>query len=154
VVRSPVGEANVVAAMRAHQAVLAGEGNGGIIDPRVVQIRDSLIGMALILQLLAENGRPLSAIVATLPHYEMIKQKVSLAPERIEEFLQRVKQASRDGVVDERDGIRVDWPEGWALVRPSNTEPIVRLTAEAATRSGAEQLIARVRASAAFLLTD
>jgi phosphomannomutase len=152
VLRTPVGEANVVAAMRRHNAVLGGEGNGGIIDPRLVCIRDSLIGMALILQLLCETEEPLSRTVDQLPRYQMIKQKLALAPEKIKLFLDRIRQNAGDARINDCDGVRLDWQEGWGLVRPSNTEPIVRLCAEAATPNAAEGIIRRLRTAGGELL--
>ncbi len=152
VIRSAVGEANVVTAMREHHCVIGGEGNGGVIDPRVVHIRDSLISMALVLQLLSESDQPLSRIVDGLPRYEMIKQKMPMSRDRIQEFLEAAKADASDGTVNDCDGVRIDWPAGWALVRASNTEPIVRISAEAATRTDAESLIERIRRAGAHLL--
>ena len=152
VIRTAVGEANVVTAMRENHCVIGGEGNGGVIDPRVVHVRDSLISMALILQLLSECDRPLSRIVDRLPRYEMIKQKMPMSRDRIQEFLQAAKTNASDGTVNDCDGVRIDWPAGWALVRASNTEPIVRIFAEAATRPDAESLIERIRRAGAHLL--
>ena len=147
VLRTPVGEAHVVAAMRLHHAVLGGEGNGGVIDPRVVYIRDSLIAMGLILQLLAETDQPLSRLVEQIPRYEMIKQKMTLPPEKIRRFLQRLRENAADARLDASDGLRLDWDEGWALARPSNTEPVIRFFAEAPTRHAAEILLRRLRSA-------
>ncbi len=150
--RSPVGEAHVVEAMRRHNCVLGGEGNGGVIDPRVVFIRDSLISMGLILQLMSEDGRPLSQIVDALPRYAMLKQKLALPAERIHEVLRRFREAAAGQRVDDRDGVRVDLPDGWVLARASNTEPIIRLVAEAQTPERAAELIDSVRRAAGDLL--
>lgn len=152
VVRSAVGEANVVAAMRERNCVIGGEGNGGIIDPRIVHVRDSLSAMALILQLMTESDETLGRIVDRLPKYEMIKQKMTLPRDRIQRLLARVTDDATDGRIDDCDGVRVDWPAGWALIRASNTEPIVRISAEAATQEDAQALIARVRNAAGDLL--
>jgi len=145
--RTPVGEAHVVQAMRRHHAVLGGEGNGGVIDPRLVYIRDSLISMALILQLLSETEEPLSRLVEQLPRYEMIKLKVPLPPKTIQRFLRRLRESATEARVNYSDGVRLDWDDGWALARPSNTEPTVRFFAEAATRNAAEILIRRLRSA-------
>lgn len=147
VARSAVGEANVVAAMRAGRAILGGEGNGGVIWPEIGWVRDSLSAMALILELLAIDGRPLSAIVADLPPYTMVKRKVNCAQlggaEEIESALDRVAAAFANARIDRTDGIRIDLPEGWVHLRASNTEPIFRIIAESATAGTADQLADR-----------
>ena len=145
--RSAVGEANVVEAMRAGSAILGGEGNGGVIWPEICWVRDSLSAMALILELLATEGRPLSAIVADLPSYAMVKRKISWAQlggeEQIQPALTRVAAAFPGARVDRTDGLRVDLPEGWVHLRASNTEPIFRIIAEAATAAAANDLCDR-----------
>jgi len=146
VIRTPVGEAHVVGAMLAERCVIGGEGNGGVILPDVVYVRDSFVAMALTLELLAAENRPLGAIVDSLPRYAMIKQKIELDAPRIESWLQRVRRDVTDGRIDAADGLRVDWPTGWVHVRPSNTEPIARIIAEAADAETATMLAARVRA--------
>jgi len=142
--RTPVGEANVAAAMRRHDCVIGGEGNGGVIEPSVSFVRDSLVGMGLVLNLLAREGRPLSAVVDEMPRYVMLKRKFELDRARIDEWLKRVPGIVGNGRLNDADGIRIDWPEGWAHVRASNTEPIARVFAEAADRATAEALAARV----------
>ncbi|MDA8376908.1 MAG: phosphoglucosamine mutase [Planctomycetia bacterium] len=144
VIRTAVGEANVAAAMMEHQAVIGGEGNGGVIDPRIGPVRDSLIGMGLILELMARTGKSLSQIVSAIPAYAMIKTKFSATREEAEVLVEKVKAEFADQKVDLQDGVRVDWPEGWVHVRPSNTEPIARVIAEAADDQTAQELIARV----------
>ena len=143
--RSAVGEANVVEAMKAHRCVLGGEGNGGVIDPRVVYIRDSLVGMALALQVLTDDGRPLSRIVADLPRYHMVKQKFPCAPQRVQAVLTTLKSTFARERLNDADGVRIDWPEGWVHVRGSNTEPIMRVIAEAGSPGAADELVSRVR---------
>lgn len=143
--RTPVGEANVVVGMKQHNCLFGGEGNGGVIDPRVVPVRDSFVAMALILQLLADEQRPLSSIVDSIPRYTMVKQKLQCALDRIADVLQAVKLAFADEQINEQDGVRIDWPEGWVHLRASNTEPIMRLIAEAVDQSVAQSLIARIR---------
>jgi phosphomannomutase len=152
VVRTPVGEIHVVERMKAEGAVLGGEGNGGVIDPRVGYVRDSFIGMALILDLLADTGKDLSELAASLPKYEMIKTKVAIGPETppIDELFEKIAEAHPEAAIDRADGLRLDWPEGWAHVRASNTEPIVRLIAEARDPSEAQRLVETV---ARFLRT-
>jgi phosphomannomutase len=166
--RSAVGEANVVDAMMTHGAVLGGEGNGGVIDPRVGWVRDSFVGMAQILDMMAATGRPISQLADSLPQYAIQKTKVTLDPRAIgkafdaleADFAGTAAAAKSQGGqyarcdtfedADDRptanrlDGLRLDWPQGaWLLVRASNTEPVVRVIAEAATVQRAEQLCRR-----------
>jgi phosphomannomutase len=143
--RSAVGEANVVEGMREHGCVIGGEGNGGVIDPRIVYVRDSLVSMALVLQVMVDAGSPLSHIVDALPRYAMVKQKFECAAERVARVLSAVRKAFASERISDVDGIRIDWPEGWVHVRGSNTEPIMRVFAEAADEPAAAALIARVR---------
>ena len=139
-VRSKVGEANVVEQMQAHDAVLGGEGNGGVIDPRVGFVRDSFIGMALLLEALAETDKPLSALADAMPRYAMVKTKIALPPERVDAGLTALQTHFADATPDRLDGLRLDWPDRWLLVRASNTEPIVRAIAEAKTPKIAQAL--------------
>ncbi len=150
VIRTPVGEANVARGMLEHACVIGGEGNGGVIDPRITMVRDSLSAMSLVLQLMAETGRSISELVAELPRYVMIKQKFECPREQIVAAAERVAEHFADQRVDRADGTRVDFAEGWVHLRPSNTEPIVRIIAEAPQRETAEKLIAQVRAVAGF----
>lgn len=144
VYRTAVGEANVVDAISARKCVIGGEGNGGVIDPRVVLVRDSLASMGLVLGLLAEDWRPLSAIVDEMPRYVMVKQKYELTREQINVWMQRVRLDTHGGRLSDVDGLRIDWPEGWVHVRPSNTEPIARVISEAADEATALALAKRV----------
>lgn len=141
--RTAVGEANVAGAIVEHRCVFGGEGNGGVIDPRVVMTRDSFVGMGHVLSLLAEDGRPLSKIVDEIPRYVMVKQKFEMEPARIKTWLERVRTIS-DGRVNDVDGLRIDWAEGWVHVRPSNTEPIARVISEAGDEATAQRLAKRV----------
>jgi phosphomannomutase len=145
VYRTPVGEIHVVERMKAENALLGGEGNGGVIDPRVGFVRDSLAGMALVLDLMAVTGRPLSSLVDELPRFVMVKRKFDRPSDRpIGEVLDRMAAAYPEAQADRRDGLRLDWPEGWAQARASNTEPIVRVFAEAADEATAEMLAGRL----------
>jgi phosphomannomutase len=139
--RTPVGEANVVAGMRATSAVIGGEGNGGVIDPRIGWVRDPFVGMAMILNLMAETGEPLSRLAAAVPHYEIVKEKVSLAADRLPGMLAVLERHFSDAAADRRDGLRLDWPDRWLHVRGSNTEPVVRIIAEAPSGEEARELI-------------
>jgi phosphomannomutase len=138
--RSAVGEANVVEKMRSVGALLGGEGNGGVIDPRVGWVRDPFIGMALVLQLLAETGMRLSDLVAELPHYVIVKDKYEVNRSRLPAVNAVLEERYANACINRLDGVRVDWPDRWVHVRPSNTEPIVRVIAEAPTRAEAETL--------------
>ena len=143
--RSAVGEANVVDVMLEFEAVFGGEGNGGVIDPRVGLVRDSFVGMALLLDAMAARGVAVSELANELPRYAMCKTKLDLPRDRIDAALDALEHEYPNGRADRLDGLRLDWgnPDGsgsWLLVRASNTEPIVRLVAEAPTADGAEHL--------------
>ena len=142
--RTPVGEIHVVEKMRAEGAVLGGEGNGGVIDPRVGFVRDSFVAMGLVLDLLAATGRPLSQIVDELPRYAMVKDQYPLknegGPSAVAALWDRITAAHPDARADRRDGLRLDWGDRWVHVRASNTEPIVRVIAETAEASSARAL--------------
>ncbi len=143
VVRTKVGEANVVSGMRTNNCQLSGEGNGGVIWPRVVEIRDSLSAMGLTLALLLMQGEPLSAVVASYPCYAIVKRKVDtregLAPAAVAAIADRYS----DERLDTNDGVRVDFDSkrAWLHVRASNTEPILRLIAEAPDESTATSIL-------------
>lgn len=139
--RSAVGEANVVDKMLEVGAVFGGEGNGGPIDPRVGLVRDSFVGMALVLDAMASRGRKVSELANELPRYEIVKRTVSLAPEKLPDALDAVQRHFADARPDRLDGLRLDWPDRWLIVRGSNTEPIVRVIAEAPTAAAAEGLV-------------
>ena len=145
VIRTPVGEANVIAAMLGNGAVIGGEGNGGVIDPRIVPGRDSLVGIAYVLQLMAATGKTVSQLVAELPRYEIVKTKFPCRREDAERAVAAVKEKFSSETVDLQDGIRIDWPDAWVHARPSNTEPIMRIIAEAPDRGSAEKRIEAVR---------
>jgi phosphomannomutase len=148
IIRTPVGETNVARGMLDHQCVVGGEGNGGVIDPRIVLVRDSLSAMSLVLQLMAATGKPISELVAQLPRYVMIKQKFACPRERIEAATQAVADAFPGETVNRADGTRVDFEHGWVHVRASNTEPIVRIIAEAEDAGSVTALIERARVAA------
>ena len=156
VFRTPVGEINVVQRMVDVNAILGGEGNGGVIDPRVGYVRDSFVGMAMVLDLMAATGEPLSNLVAGLPRYAMVKEQYPLATDRrdrrgpamrpgaIAALWDRIADGWPDARADRRDGLRLDWDDRWVHVRASNTEPIVRVIAEAAELQAARELAAQV----------
>jgi phosphomannomutase len=154
---SAVGEANVVDAMLAAGAILGGEGNGGVIDPRVVLVRDAAVAMALVLERMCAGSRLTSVadLAAALPKFVMKKTKVALSPATrgpgLAAALNRLEAAFPGSKSSRLDGLRLDWPGGWLLVRASNTEPIVRLVAEqaigpegeAAARTALDEVLAR-----------
>ena len=145
--RTPVGEANVAQAIVAHDCIIGGEGNGGVIDPRVVPVRDSFTAIGLICQLLADSGKTVSELVQGLPRYVMIKQKFRCDAARIAGALKAVEEAFSGGRVDRSDGVRFDLEDGWVHVRASNTEPIMRVIAEAADEQTARGLTERARSA-------
>jgi len=141
-VRSPVGEANVCDRMLAENAVFGGEGSGGPIDPRVGYVRDSFVGMALVLAGLAERGGTLSQWVDSLPCYAIEKTKFTLEAARVAPLWDALERKFPEAQASRDDGLRLDWPDqrAWLLVRGSNTEPIVRAIAEAPTAEAAKKL--------------
>ena len=138
--RSAVGEANVVDRMRGTRAVIGGEGNGGVIDPRVGWVRDPFVGMAMILNLMADQGQKLSELIASLPAYAMKKTKVTVPKERLAGALDAIEKRWPDAKVNRVDGLRLDWADRWVHVRASNTEPAVRVIAESPTESETAKL--------------
>jgi phosphomannomutase len=143
-VRAPVGEANVARAILAEKAVIGGEGNGGVILPALHAGRDAPLGAALILQYLAGTGRRVSEVVAGSPRYVIVKAKAPRGGDLQAQYA-RLSAAFPDAERDTRDGLRLGWPDRWLHVRPSGTEQIVRLIAEAPTRTEADALIAKAR---------
>jgi phosphomannomutase len=151
VLRTPVGEANVIDAMLRNDAIIGGEGNGGVIDPRIVPGRDSLVAMAYILQLMADTGKTLSKLVAEIPRYVILKDKFEAPREDAVRAVEAVADhfgsagEGGDAAIDTQDGIRIDWADTWVSVRPSNTEPIMRIIAEAPDERLARERIDQVR---------
>lgn len=146
VIRTAVGEANVVEAMKRNGSVFGGEGNGGVIWPKVTYIRDSLSGMGLMLGLMARTGKKLSELVADVPAYAIVKRKVDLAGGDMSQAARAVeatKRAYASQRLDTQDGVRVDFDaeRAWLHVRGSNTEPIMRLIAEAPSESVANRIL-------------
>lgn len=138
--RSAVGEANVVGVMRATGAVIGGEGNGGVIDPRIGWVRDPFVGMASILSLMAEERKPFSQLVAELPQYAMLKTKFVVPREKLASAFTALESRWPDARRNRDDGLRLDGPDWWLHVRGSNTEPVVRVIAEAPTADRAAEL--------------
>jgi phosphomannomutase len=146
VVRTPIGQAHVSEAARKFRAAIAGEGSGGVILPRIQYTHDGLAAMALVLDGLAARRTRVSRLAAELPTYVMRKKKVPQDYTKIFSAIQRARvEASvrfRDARLTLTDGIKLDWKDGWLHVRPSNTEPLIRIIAEARTERRAEALMA------------
>ncbi|MEO5588328.1 MAG: phosphoglucosamine mutase [Gemmatimonadaceae bacterium] len=146
VVRAPVGEVNVATRMRSESAPVGGEGNGGVILTEMHLGRDAPVGAALILQLLNEEGKPLSEIVASYPRYAIVKDKLDRPAAPLDDVYGSLRKTFADADADTQDGLRLSWTDRWVHIRPSGTEPIVRVIAEAPTRAEAEELVAKCRA--------
>jgi len=142
---SKVGEVNVVNAMKENNAVIGGEGNGGIIYPELHYGRDALVGIAFILNLMAQRGKNLSEIRESYTDYTIIKNKMDLtSPEELEGIFQKLKTIFADERLNESDGLKIDFKEGWVHMRMSNTEPIIRIYAEAEHEGTAQILVEKV----------
>ncbi len=141
--RSAVGEINVVQKMQEVGAVLGGEGNGGVILPDLHYGRDALVGTAMVLQHLANEGIRLSDLRAQLPQYALSKNKLPIGQADPDALLQAVAKHLRDQRISTVDGVKIDLDEGWVHLRKSNTEPILRIYAEASTPEAAETLAQR-----------
>ena len=140
-----VGEVNVVAQMRRVNAVIGGEGNGGVIYPACHSGRDALVGIALFLSLLAHKKMKVSQLRQTYPNYFISKNRIDLSEGMdVDKVLQRVQEAFKNEQVDTRDGVKIDFADGWVHLRKSNTEPIIRVYSEAHTLEHAEELAKRV----------
>jgi phosphomannomutase len=144
-IRAPVGEVNVAVRMRAEHAPVGGEGNGGVILSEVHLGRDAPVGAALMLQLLHEDDKPLSEIVAELPRYVIVKDKLNRPKAPLDTVYEAIRAAFPAATADSQDGLRLSWPDRWVHIRPSGTEPIVRVIAEAPTNDEALDLVRRSR---------
>ena len=143
--RTPVGEANVAGRMEKTEAVLGGEGNGGVILPELNFTRDGLVAAAMVIGLVSLGREPLSAIGAALPRYQMVKTTMALSREQFAERTEKLVKAFENAQVDRQDGLKFSLEGSWAHVRPSNTEPIVRVITEAKTEAQAKGLADKVR---------
>jgi phosphomannomutase len=141
VIRTAVGEANVAAAMLEHDCIIGGEGNGGVIDLRVGPVRDSLVGIALVLQLMAETGKTVSQLVGEIGGYYMSKDKFAADKSQARRILDSAKKTFTDAKLDTSDGCRFDFDDGWLHLRTSNTEPVMRIIVEAKDRLTAEKYV-------------
>lgn len=148
-----VGEVNVTTKMKETGAVIGGEGNGGVIYPALHYGRDALVGVAVFLTLLAKSGKKVSELRKQYPAYEIFKTKIQLTPAiNVDSVLEGVKAKYASEKVTDIDGVKIDFPESWVHLRKSNTEPIVRIYAEAHTMDEAKALADRIRADVESLL--
>jgi phosphomannomutase len=137
-----VGEANVVEVMLAQTAIFGGEGNGGPINPLVGYVRDSFVGMATVLDAMAARGLTVAELADELPRYEIHKTTMAVDREKMQSVLAAVERRFTGATANYQDGLRLDFGRSWLLVRGSNTEPIIRVIAEASTRDEAVRLCA------------
>ncbi|OGU29247.1 MAG: phosphoglucosamine mutase [Ignavibacteria bacterium GWA2_35_9] len=140
VYRSSVGEANVVKKMKEVDAVIGGEGSGGVIYPALHYGRDALVGIAITLQHLSEFGKPISELKKSLPDYFIAKKKIELGNIKPDDIINSLVRKYKSEKVNTEDGLRIDFADHWVHFRKSNTEPIVRIITEAKTKAKAEEL--------------
>lgn len=136
-----VGEVNVVTKMKETNAVIGGEGNGGVIYPESHYGRDALVGIALFLSHLAHEGKKVSELRASYPPYFIAKNRIDLTPETdVDAILAKVKELYKDEEINDIDGVKIDFPDKWVHLRKSNTEPIIRVYSEASTMEAADEI--------------
>jgi len=140
--RSYVGEAHVCAKMKQESAIIGGEGNGGVIDPQVGYVRDSYVSMAYVLAGLAASKQRLSEWADTLPQYSIVKDKITCPREQVDTACKALETQFDSATASKGDGLRLDWDDRWVQVRASNTEPIIRVIAEAPHETEAQELCA------------
>ena len=142
-----VGEVNVVAQMKATDAVIGGEGNGGVIYPALHYGRDALVGVALFLTHLAKSGKTMTELRATYPEYYISKNRIDLTPDiDVDGILKGIKEKYANEQVNDIDGVKIDFADGWVHLRKSNTEPIIRIYSESRDEASAEALARRIMA--------
>ncbi|MBR6266111.1 MAG: phosphoglucosamine mutase, partial [Bacteroidales bacterium] len=140
-----VGEVNVVTKMKATNAIIGGEGNGGVIYPEIHYGRDALVGIALFLSLLAKSGKKCSDLRKTYPNYVISKNKIQLTPETdVDAILANVADLYKNEKVNTIDGVKIDFSDGWVHLRKSNTEPIIRIYAESSSTEAADALAKQI----------
>lgn len=144
--RTPVGEINVAKRMKQAGAIIGGEGSGGVILPAVHLGRDAIVGTGLLLQMLAESGKSLSGFKMSLPLYYIVKAKIETGKFSVDEIFKAVESSyAQDGTINREDGMKIDFPTSWVHLRKSNTEPIVRIIAEARSNLDAKHLVERLK---------
>ena len=140
-----VGEVNVVAKMKETNAVIGGEGNGGVIYPALHYGRDALVGIALFLTHLAKSGKTMSEMRAAYPQYHISKNRIELTPEiNVDEVLSGIKQKYQNEQINDIDGVKIDFENGWVHLRKSNTEPIIRIYSEMKDKKSADELAEKI----------
>ena len=143
-----VGEVNVVNKMKASKAIIGGEGNGGVIFPVLHYGRDAMLGVALFLSALAQSNKKMSELRKSLPEYFIVKDKIELTPEiNVSEILNKIKLEYNQEKITDIDGVKIDWTDSWVHLRASNTEPIIRIYAEAKTEPEAKTKVAEMKAN-------
>lgn len=150
VIRTPVGEANVAKAMMDNECIIGGEGNGGVIDLRVGPVRDSLVAMALVLQLMAETGKTVGQLAQDVGSYYMAKDKFAADASEAARIIDQTRERFPEAVLNTSDGCRFDFDDGWVHLRTSNTEPVMRVIVEASNEAAASRYIdavSEIRAS-------
>ncbi len=152
---SAVGEVNVVSKMKEVNAVIGGEGNGGIIYPELHYGRDALVGIALFLTFLAEENKPVSMIRAKYPKYYMTKNKVSLEEGiNTDDILEKIKDKYKSNPINTEDGVKVEFDTAWVHLRKSNTEPIIRIYAESDSQNTANNIVNKILADIKDIVTS
>ena len=149
-----IGEINVVEGILANGAVIGGEGNGGVILPEIHPCRDSYTGMGLVLELLSKSGKKVSELVDSLPRYRLLREKVECSTEKAHKTVRALVKRFEGENMSMLDGIKISYADGWLHIRPSNTEPILRITAEARTDDAAAELLATGRREIAKALGE
>jgi phosphomannomutase len=144
VIRTPVGEANVAQAMIENGCVIGGEGNGGVIDLRVVPVRDSLVAIGHVLSLMAETGKRISELASGIKPYYMHKEKIDADSDTADKIIEKAKGVFTDARVNTSDGCRFDFESGWVHIRSSNTEPVMRIIAEGLSREQVEGYLQQI----------
>jgi len=143
---SAVGEVNVVNKMKECNAVIGGEGNGGVIYPESHYGRDAIVGIGLFLSLLVEKRMKVSELLSTYPKYYMVKEKINLSKEiNVDNILKNLASKYSDENINEIDGLKIDFKESWVHLRKSNTEPIIRIYSEAMTENEANRLVDQIK---------
>jgi phosphomannomutase len=148
VIRTRIGEINVAEAMLKSGAVVGGENTGGVIVPRIHPCRDSFTAMGLMLERMAITGKSVSALRGEIPSYVVVKDKIRMRTEQATEALRAIRRTLATRPMSFLDGLFVEFDKGWVHVRRSNTEPVLRITAEARTKAEAEDLAAQMSALA------
>jgi phosphomannomutase len=148
--RSPVGDANVSGMMHETGAVIGGEGNGGVIMPDIQYGRDGIAALAFTLDFLAKEGKSSGEMHRELPHFFIVKSTIDFPNEKVKPLITWLKSKEKTARIDERDGLRLDWPQNgnttsWAHIRPSGTEPFVRVICEAQTEEEANRMQKHLR---------